>query len=88
MSKKEKRAYAKLLALRLAFMLSENDEEYDKFNKICYKKSYGHQLTNNELNIYYRAGRKYSISAVNRVRIELSKILLELDKEFSLWVKF
>lgn len=78
-----KKQYAKILAERLVYILDENEKLENKKEQIAKKIQHYNMsvrdLTVKEREIYFYEG--YSKMAFNRVRIELSKILLEIAKE-------
>lgn len=81
MTDKEKKTYVFLLSLRLAKMLKENDDETYKYKTVLSKHALNRELSNDDWKCYFCAGVKYPKSAINRVRIELNQVLLEMEKE-------
>ena len=87
----DKKEYAILLLKRLTNMLEENQRAKKVYKQLQYKvprwdinreeywKVYN-SLSNDEKHIYYKQGVIYSMSAIQRVRIELNTILIEIDK--------
>lgn len=87
-----KNEYVKLLLDRLTYMLKENEiyrSEYDKlvkkapkfsFNNPQPNTSFFNNLSDKEKKIYWSSGYKYSSAAIQRIRIELNTVLLEIEK--------
>lgn len=83
--------YQKQLLKRLLKIIEDNEKEqlyyktalknlegYDRFSPEWRKKIDG--LSDNLQRAYWNHGRKYSMSAIKRLRIELNKSLLEIEK--------
>ena len=84
--------YQKQLLKRLLQMIEDNEKEkiyYESAirklpkNVYVYEQEYKNawnKLTKNEQRAYWNGGRRYSRSAFKRLRIELNKSMLELEK--------
>ena len=83
MERKEQEQYAILLAKKLKSMLDKNAIQKETYRAICLKRQKdANSLTVPEREIYWSGGIVYSKSAIKRVRIELNKTLIELEKEY------
>ena len=86
-----KQEYAKQLLSRLAYMINENEIANKIYKQLQFKipafqvGSNAHwealnKLSEKDYNIYNKMGMIYSKSALQRVRIELNTILIEIEK--------
>lgn len=82
-----KETYAKCLISKLDSMIDENQKA-----KLAYDSIKGRQngkncfeffkiLTPDEKDIFNKGGRIHSKAAISRVRIELNKVLIEIERE-------
>lgn len=86
-----KQEYAKQLLSRLTYMISENEKGNKIYKQLkskipayeqgsdAYWKAI-HQLPEEDYNIWRKYGFIYSRSALQRIRIELNTVLIELEK--------
>lgn len=87
-----KQEYIKQLLARLAYMISENERANKIYKQLQMKipayesgqKAYWdaiEQLTEEDRSIWNKYGVIYSRSSIQRIRIELNTVLIELEKE-------
>lgn len=87
-----KQEYVKQLLSRLTYMISENEKANKIYKQIKSKipayqlgdDAYWkviNQLPEEDYNIWRKKGFIYSRSALQRIRIELNTVLIELEKE-------
>ncbi len=87
-----KQEYAKQLLNRLAYMISENEKASKIYKQLqmripAYERGSDayweaiRQLSESDHNIWNKNGVIYSKSALQRIRIELNTVLIELEKE-------
>ena len=87
-----KQEYAKQLLNRLAYMISENENGNKRYKQLefkipAYNKDQNayweavRQLKEEDYNIWRKYGMIYSKSSLQRIRIELNTVLIELEKE-------
>ena len=87
-----KQEYAKQLLSRLAYMIDENEKmskvykqiqmkipAYDKGADAYWKAI--QQLSESDYNIWSKHGLVYSNASLQRIRIELNTVLIEIEKE-------
>lgn len=84
--------YQKQLLKRLLQMIEDNEKEKIYYESAIrkipksvypYEQEYKHawdKLSKNEQRAYWNGGRRYSMSAMKRLRIELNKSMLEIEK--------
>lgn len=87
-----KQEYVKQLLNRLSYMISENEKASKTYKQIKSKlPAYEHdhetywaairRLPEKEYEVWKKDGVIYSKSALQRIRIELNTVLIELEKE-------
>lgn len=87
-----KQEYVKQLLSRLAYMISENEKANKIYKQLKFKiPAYEpgndarweaiRQLPEADYNIWSKDGVIYSKSSLQRIRIELNTVLIELEKE-------
>ena len=73
--------YQKQLLKRLLQMIEDNEKEKIYYESAIRKyKNDWNKLSKNEQRAYWNGGYRYSRSAFKRLRIELNKSMLELEK--------
>lgn len=89
-----KQEYAKQLLSRLAYMIDENEKANKIYKQLqmkipAYERGHDayweaiNKLPESDYNIWRKDGLIYSKSALQRIRIELNTVLIELEKENS-----
>ena len=87
-----KREYVKQLLNRLSYMISENEKATKIYKQLelkipAYERDHEaywdaiRRLPENEHEVWEKDGIVYSKSALQRVRIELNTVLIEIEKE-------
>ena len=82
-----KEFYAKCLITKLDLMLGENQKAKAAYNALKKKQNtknyfeFVKSLSESERDVFHKGGKVYSKAAIQRIRIELNKVLIELEKE-------
>lgn len=81
-----KETYARCLLSKLDSMLEENQKARTIYDSLKNKQNgrdyfeFTRTLSEENKNIFYRGGRIHSKAAISRVRIELNKVLIEIER--------
>lgn len=81
-----KETYAKCLLSKLDSMLEENQKARIAYNSLKSKQDgrdyfeFIRTLSEENMDIFNKGGRIHSKAAISRVRIELNKVLIEIER--------
>jgi hypothetical protein len=81
-----KEMYAKYLLSKLNSMLEDNEKAELQHSSVTSKMKgnfidFWDSLTEKEKEIYHQGGRIHSKASISRARIELNKVLIEIERE-------